>query len=74
VSFSSHLMLHRSSWISPHYRPMQGLILAVKDPKVAIFALMNVSQLLGLSFVQFFPTSEYVLLNDINFSLTGLSS
>ena len=53
---------------------MQGLILAVKDPKVAIFALMNVSQLLGLSFVQFFPTSEYVLLNDINFSLTGLSS
>ena len=64
---SSHSELHCSSWISSHYSPLQGLILAVKDPKVAIFALMNVSQLLGLSFTQFFPTSEYVLSNCTNF-------
>ncbi|KIM45424.1 hypothetical protein M413DRAFT_24628 [Hebeloma cylindrosporum] len=35
---------------------LQGLILAVKDPKVAIFAFMCISQVLGMSFVQFFPT------------------
>jgi hypothetical protein len=39
---------------------MQGLILAIKDPKVAIFALMTTAQLLGLSFVQFFPTSAFL--------------
>ncbi|KAI0753050.1 MFS general substrate transporter [Daedaleopsis nitida] len=33
-----------------------GLIMALKDPKVPIFALMTCSQLLGLSFVNFFPT------------------
>jgi len=46
------------------YSPVQGLILAIKDPKVAIFAIMNIAQSLGLSFVLFFPTSECVLLND----------
>ncbi|KAF9047794.1 major facilitator superfamily domain-containing protein [Panaeolus papilionaceus] len=35
---------------------LQGLIMAIKDPKVAIFSLMSMSQLLGLSFVFFFPT------------------
>ncbi|KAF8198098.1 MFS general substrate transporter [Pholiota molesta] len=40
---------------------MQGLILAIKDPKVAIFALMTTAQLLGLSFVQFFPTLTQTL-------------
>ncbi|KAJ3501242.1 hypothetical protein NLJ89_g9428 [Agrocybe chaxingu] len=39
----------------------QGLILAVKDPKVLIFALMSTSQLLGLSFVNFFPTLTQTL-------------
>ncbi|KAJ1299809.1 hypothetical protein OPQ81_000708 [Rhizoctonia solani] len=33
-----------------------GLIMALKDPKVPILAIMNCSQLLGLSFVNFFPT------------------
>ncbi|KAG8720690.1 hypothetical protein FRC11_003110 [Ceratobasidium sp. 423] len=33
-----------------------GLIMALKDPKVPILAVMNCSQLLGLSFVNFFPT------------------
>ncbi|KAI0918954.1 hypothetical protein AcV5_002000 [Taiwanofungus camphoratus] len=35
---------------------MVGLKLALKDPKVAIFAIMNCSQLLGLGFINFFPT------------------
>ncbi|ELU38587.1 tartrate transporter [Rhizoctonia solani AG-1 IA] len=33
-----------------------GLIMALKDPKVPILAVMTCSQLLGLSFVNFFPT------------------
>ncbi|CEL60056.1 putative transporter C1683,12 OS=Schizosaccharomyces pombe (strain 972 / ATCC 24843) GN=SPBC1683.12 PE=3 SV=1 [Rhizoctonia solani AG-1 IB] len=33
-----------------------GLKMAIKDPKVPILALMTCSQLLGLSFVNFFPT------------------
>ncbi|KZT05457.1 MFS general substrate transporter [Laetiporus sulphureus 93-53] len=33
-----------------------GLKLALKDPKVAIFSIMNCSQLLGLGFINFFPT------------------
>jgi len=36
--------------------PMEGLRLALKDPKVSLFAIMTCSQLLGLSFVNFFPT------------------
>ncbi|KAI0332944.1 MFS general substrate transporter [Cubamyces sp. BRFM 1775] len=35
---------------------MKGLIMALKDPKVPIFAVMTCSQLLGLGFVNFFPT------------------
>ncbi|KAJ3554618.1 hypothetical protein NM688_g3016 [Phlebia brevispora] len=35
---------------------MHGLKEALKDPKVYIFAIMTCSQLLGLSFVNFFPT------------------
>ncbi|KAG9312027.1 major facilitator superfamily domain-containing protein [Chiua virens] len=34
----------------------EGLKLALKDPKVPIFMLMCCSQLLGLSFTNFFPT------------------
>jgi len=33
-----------------------GLKMAIKDPKVPIFMIMTCSQLLGLSFVNFFPT------------------
>ena len=33
-----------------------GLVMALKDPKVPLFALMTCSQLLGLGFVNFFPT------------------
>lgn len=29
---------------------------ALKDPKVVIFSIMNCSQLLGLGFINFFPT------------------
>ncbi|KAI0665666.1 MFS general substrate transporter [Trametes maxima] len=35
---------------------MKGLIMALKDPKVPIFMIMTCSQLLGLGFVNFFPT------------------
>jgi len=35
---------------------MVGLILALKDPKVLIMAVMCCSQLLGLGFINFFPT------------------
>ncbi|TFK71262.1 MFS general substrate transporter [Pluteus cervinus] len=41
--------------------PMKGLKMAVKDVKVWIFAVMTVAQLLGLSFVQFFPTLTQTL-------------
>ncbi|KAF8971123.1 MFS general substrate transporter [Flammula alnicola] len=40
---------------------LQGLIMAIKDPKVSIFAIMTIAQLLGLSFVQFFPTLTQTL-------------
>jgi len=40
---------------------LQGLIMAVKDPKVIIFAIMTTAQLLGLSFVNFFPTLTQTL-------------
>jgi len=33
-----------------------GLVLAIKDPKVLIFMVMSCSQLLGLSYINFFPT------------------
>ncbi|EMD33116.1 hypothetical protein CERSUDRAFT_118171 [Gelatoporia subvermispora B] len=33
-----------------------GLIMALKDPKVIIFAIMTCAQLVGLGFVNFFPT------------------
>ncbi|KAJ7057688.1 MFS general substrate transporter [Mycena amicta] len=36
--------------------PWTGLKLAATDPLVATFALMNIAQLLGLSFINFFPT------------------
>ncbi|KAF8751161.1 Major Facilitator Superfamily [Rhizoctonia solani] len=38
-----------------------GLIMALKDPKVPILAVMTCSQLLGLSFVNFFPTPPWIL-------------
>ncbi|KAF9465317.1 MFS general substrate transporter [Collybia nuda] len=41
--------------------PMEGLKMAIKDPIVQLFSLMTISQLLGLSFVQFFPTLTQTL-------------
>ncbi|KAK7688346.1 hypothetical protein QCA50_008718 [Cerrena zonata] len=35
---------------------LSGLIQALKDPKVPLFGLMTCSQLLGMSFMNFFPT------------------
>jgi hypothetical protein len=35
---------------------MKGLIMAIKDPVVLLFALTELLELLGMSFVQFFPT------------------
>ncbi|KAL0573376.1 hypothetical protein V5O48_008573 [Marasmius crinis-equi] len=36
--------------------PFYGLKLAITDPKVLLFALMTCAQLLGLGFINFFPT------------------
>uniref|UniRef100_A0A0W0GF94 Uncharacterized protein n=1 Tax=Moniliophthora roreri TaxID=221103 RepID=A0A0W0GF94_MONRR len=36
--------------------PLRGLKMAITDIKVSILAVMTTSQLLGLSFVNFFPT------------------
>ncbi|CAL1711297.1 unnamed protein product [Somion occarium] len=41
---------------TPKESAFTGLVQALKDPKVPIFAVMACSQLLGLSFVNFFPT------------------
>jgi len=41
--------------------PMSGLKMAIKDPLVLTFALMTTCQLLGLSFVSFFPTLTQTL-------------
>jgi len=40
---------------------VQGLIMAIKDPLVFLFSVMTISQLLGLSFVQYFPTLTQTL-------------
>jgi len=49
--------------------PLNGLLMAIKDPKVWIFAIMNTAQLLGLSFVNFFPTLTSTLGFDTTISL-----
>ena len=36
--------------------PMAGLVMAIKDPVVLLFALMSILQILGLAFSNFFPT------------------
>ncbi|KAG6813012.1 hypothetical protein H0H92_014750 [Tricholoma furcatifolium] len=41
--------------------PLKGLKMAIQDPLVIIFAIQTVSQLLGLSFVNFFPTLTQTL-------------
>ncbi|KAF8218614.1 MFS general substrate transporter [Tricholoma matsutake] len=41
--------------------PMAGFMMAMKDPIVLIFAIMTTSQLLGLTFVNFFPTLTQTL-------------
>ena len=43
------------------YRAWRGLKLALQDPKVYVFALYDFCALLGLGFVQFFPTSVMVI-------------
>ena len=43
-------------YVNISIRIVHGLVLAVKDVRIWIFALLNTSQLLGLSFVNFFPT------------------
>jgi len=40
---------------------MEGLRMALRDPIVLLFAVMTCSQLLGLSFVNFFPTLTQTL-------------
>ncbi|PCH36563.1 MFS general substrate transporter [Wolfiporia cocos MD-104 SS10] len=44
-----------------HESALIGLKLALKDPKVLVMALMCCSQLLGLGFINFFPTPPWVL-------------
>ncbi|KAF8228548.1 MFS general substrate transporter [Tricholoma matsutake] len=41
--------------------PMAGFMMAIRDPVVLIFAIMTVSQILGLTFVNFFPTLTQTL-------------
>ncbi|PPQ88464.1 hypothetical protein CVT25_011590 [Psilocybe cyanescens] len=36
--------------------PWEGLKLALKDPKVYLFAMISFSELLGMGFINFFPT------------------
>ncbi len=38
------------------YRAFSGLIMALEDPKVLLFSVMNFSQILGFSYANFFPT------------------
>ena len=38
------------------YSIYDGLVMAIKDPKTTIFMFMGCSQLLGLSYINFFPT------------------
>ncbi|KAJ8454321.1 hypothetical protein ONZ45_g19352 [Pleurotus djamor] len=45
---------------------LKGLVMALKDSKTYVFAMMSITQLLGLSFVQFFPT----LTGTLGFSTT----
>ncbi|PBL03703.1 MFS general substrate transporter [Armillaria gallica] len=47
--------------------PLHGLKLALKDPLVYVFSIMNATQLLGLSFDNFFPT----LMETLGFSTTS---
>ncbi|EPT00458.1 hypothetical protein FOMPIDRAFT_1030504 [Fomitopsis schrenkii] len=44
-----------------HETAWTGLMQALKDPKVAVFSIMNCSQLLGLGFINFFPTISATL-------------
>ncbi|KAJ7274058.1 major facilitator superfamily domain-containing protein [Mycena rebaudengoi] len=41
--------------------PLAGFKMAIKDPLVLVFAFMNTAQLLGLSFISFFPTLTQTL-------------
>ncbi|KAJ7105077.1 major facilitator superfamily domain-containing protein [Mycena crocata] len=41
--------------------PFAGFKMAIKDPLVLVFAIMNAAQLLGLSFINFFPTLTQTL-------------
>ncbi|KAF8228527.1 MFS general substrate transporter [Tricholoma matsutake] len=41
--------------------PIAGFMMAIRDPVVLIFAIMTVSQILGLTFVNFFPTLTQTL-------------
>ncbi|KAJ7506747.1 MFS general substrate transporter [Mycena galericulata] len=41
--------------------PLEGLKMALRDPLVLTFAVMNAAQLLGLSFINFFPTLTQTL-------------
>ena len=66
------------SWVATYFdcnltthslpSPNQGLIMAIKDPLVSLFSILAVSQLLGLSFVQYFPTC--VLFTTLSFDFT----
>ncbi|KAJ6508262.1 MFS general substrate transporter [Mycena sanguinolenta] len=49
--------------------PWVGLKMALKDPLILVFALMNAAQLLGLSFINFFPTLTSTLGFDTTISL-----
>jgi len=49
--------------------PFKGLLMALKDPKVWILSIMTIAEILGLSFVNFFPTLTSTLGFDTTISL-----
>ena len=56
------------------YRAWRGLKLALQDPKVYIFALVCFTEILGLGFVNFFPTSVINFLVGSSYNVFTLSA
>jgi hypothetical protein len=56
----SYVSVHSSAARNHHSisigRFVSGLMMAIRDPIVLVFALANLAQVFGLTFVLFFPT------------------
>ncbi len=49
-------MLQFPQFTGSSCRAFSGLIMALEDPKVILFSVMNFAQSLGFSYTSFFPT------------------